>query len=151
MTLFWKAVLLVGGGGESATPKVLVCWKSGQHPWKSAWKWRLTLFDFKKWCPRFPENNMTFFVGRTEKGPHDLRGKEFVGKSCTKNFSWKFGEILAKILRHTKNFAAYTPVLKRHLRCAPFERTEGWMPSPCLHLLASLCILIYTHSLYTLL
>jgi len=25
----------IGGGGASASPKVLICWKSGQNPWKS--------------------------------------------------------------------------------------------------------------------
>ena len=140
--------------GSSAPPKVLICWKSGKYPWKSAWKWRPTLLDFKTWRPRFAENHMkTFFGGHNKKGLHDLRGREFVGKSCTKNFSWKFGEIRAKILRHTKNFPAPEPMMKRHLRprCSPFERIEGWVTPPCLHLPASLCILIYTHSLYSLL
>ena len=38
---------------------------------------------------------------------------------------------------------------ERHLHphCPPFERAEGTVPPPCLHLPASLCILFYTHSL----
>ena len=47
--------------------------------------------------------------GHTKKGLHDLRGREFVGKSCTKKFSWKFGEIRAKILRHTQHFPSSKP------------------------------------------
>ena len=140
--------------GSSAPPNVLICWKSGKHPWKSAWKWHPTLLDFKKCSPRFEENYMkTYFANHTKKGLHDLCGREFVGKSCTKKCSWKFGEIRTKILRHTKNFLAPKPMIKRHLRprCSPFERTEGWMPPPCFQLPASLCILIYTHSLYSLL
>jgi len=52
----------------------------------------------------------------TPKSVHDLRGRKFVDKSCTKKFSWKFGEIRAKILRHTKNSYAPKTMMKRHLR-----------------------------------
>jgi len=87
------------------------------------------LFDFKKWRPKFAENyRKTFFGGHTKKGLHDLRGRAFVGKSCTKKFSLKFGEIRAKILLHTKNFPAPKPMMKRHLRppLLPFlKRTVG--------------------------
>jgi len=79
--------------GWRTPSKVLICWKSGKHPWKSAWKWRPTLFYFKTWRPRFAENHMkTFSGGHTKKGIHDPRGREFVGKSCAKNFSWSLGK-----------------------------------------------------------
>jgi len=56
------------------------------------------------------------FLEVTPKSLNHLRGRDFVGKSYTKNFSWKFGEIRAKILRHTKNSHAPKPMMKRHLR-----------------------------------
>jgi len=43
------------------------------------------------------------FSGVTPKtGLHDLYGRKFVGKSCPKNFSGKFGEIKAKSFAHPK-------------------------------------------------
>jgi len=46
----------------------------------------------------------------------------------------------------------YNTVMKRHLhpRRTPYERAEGAMLLPCLHSPASLYILFYTHSLYSL-
>ena len=97
--------------------------------------------------------------GHTKKGLHDLRWREFVGQSCTKNFSWKFGKIQAKILRHTKNFPAPKPVMKRHLRprCSPFERrgmnapamppSSGVPVHINLHALSSLVVVGYNLSL----
>jgi len=72
----------------------------------------------------------TFFGGHTRKGFNDLCGREFVGKSCTKNLSGKFGEIRAKILRNSKNVPALKPMMERPLRprCSPFGRTEGKCP-----------------------
>ena len=58
------------------------------------------------WCAvssRCAEKHIkTFFGGHTKKGVHDLCGRTTAGKSCTNNFSGKFGEMRAKILR-TKN------------------------------------------------
>jgi len=34
----------------------------------------------------------TFFGGHTEKGLYDLRGRTFVGKSCTKTFRESLGK-----------------------------------------------------------
>ena len=67
---------------------------------------------------------------KSHQSLNDLCGREFVGKSCTKNSSGMFGEIRAKILRNPKNLPAPKPMTKKHLslRCSPFERTEGWMP-----------------------
>jgi len=86
------------------------------------------LLDFKKWRPKFAEKHTkTFFGGHNKKGLNDLGRREFVGKSCTKNFSEKFGEIREKILHKPKNLASPKPMMKRHIRprCFPFERTEG--------------------------
>jgi len=53
----------------------------------------------------------------------------------------------------TNHEITYDIVMKRHLRhrCLPFERAEGEMAPLCLNSPASLCILFYTHSLYSLL
>jgi len=72
-------------------------------------KWRLTWFDFTKWHPTFAEKHMkTFFEVIRKKGLNDLCGRHFVGKSRTKFFSGKFGEIRTKILRTQKNLPAPT-------------------------------------------
>jgi len=44
-----------------------------------------------------------------------------------KNFSEKFGEIRANILRSPEGLPAPTPMMKRHFhrRCRLFERTKG--------------------------
>jgi len=44
-----------------------------------------------------------FFGGHTKKGLNDLCGGKFVDKSSTNNFSGKFREIRAKVLRIPKN------------------------------------------------
>ena len=95
----------VGVGGSwvaSATPKVLICWKAGQ-------KWRPTLFDVKKWrevCIKTQED--LFLEVAPKRGLHNLCGRKFVGKSCTINFSGKFGEIRAKSFAPPKCACSYT-------------------------------------------
>jgi len=43
-----------------------------------------------------------------KRGLHDLRGRKFKGKSYTKNFSGKFGEIRAKSFAPQKFACSYT-------------------------------------------
>jgi len=53
-----KLISGVGGGGSegaSEPPKVLICWKFWQNPWKSWQTWCPTLLDFKKCRPTFAE------------------------------------------------------------------------------------------------
>ena len=85
----------------------------------------------------------SFFGGHTKKRSWSLWGKT-AGKSCTNNFSGKFGDMRAKnrtpkmcLLLHLwwkSTFASVAPL---------FERTEGEMTPPCPHSPASLCILFY--------
>ena len=60
------------------------------------------MLDFKKWRPRFVEKHMKTFLEVTPKKCFNLCARNFVGKSCTKNVSGKFGEIREKILRAPK-------------------------------------------------
>ena len=60
-------------------------------------------------------------------GLHDLCGRKFAGKSCTKNFPGKFGEIQQNP-SHSKNLPAPTPTIWWKGTSAPlphFERAEG--------------------------
>jgi len=78
------------------------------------------LFDFKEWHPRLAKKREDLFLEVTpKKGLDDLCGRKFVGKIAQKNFSVKFEEIRAKILRTPKNLPVPTPVMKRylHLHC----------------------------------
>jgi len=144
--------VLVGGGGKF-TPKSFDLPKILETFPKICVKMAPNLAWLQNMAPKVRRKSHEPFLEITPKSLHDLRGIEFVDTSCTKNFSWKFGEIRTKILRHTKNSLNPKPIAKRHLRprCSPFERIEEWMPLPWFHLPASLCILIYTHSLYSLL
>ena len=120
-----------GAGGANAPPKVLICqkfgqnpWKFGQNLWKSGWnpwksrakslksdqKWRSTFFDFKKWRPTFAEkHSLRPILEVTPKTDlHVLLGENW-GQKVHKSFSGKFGEIRAKILRTPRKFAcSYT-------------------------------------------
>jgi len=149
MILLWKAVVLeMGVKGLQADPQKF--WfaenlgKSPENPGKIgaqrclASKHGAQGLQKKTWRPCFG-------------GCTNLCGRKFVGRSCTKNFSRKFGEIRAKSFAHQKFAGSYTYDEKAPPpRCLSFERVEGEMLSPCLHSPASLCILFYTHSLYSL-
>jgi len=115
----------VGGGVASAPPKVVICWKSGQNHWKfwqdlwksgqNPWRSRKTgaqrCFTSKNNAQRLQRNKWHFLGGDTKKCLHDLRGKQFVGKSPTTIF-WaslgKFGQ---------KSFAPPKNCLLLHLCC----------------------------------
>ena len=99
---YWYEKQWCWGWGCSASPKVLICSKSGQHPWKSALKWRPTLLDFKNVPKSLQKNPWRPFWRPHQKCLNDLCGRECVVKSCTKNFPGKFGEIRAKILHKPK-------------------------------------------------
>ena len=115
-------------GGASAPPKVLVCQKSGKHPWKfgkilkilaktlsreNPWKpgQKLcpTLFDFKKWRPTFAEQEMkTFFWMSHPKRSSWSLWVYICRQKLHKNVLGKFGKIRAKILCTPKNLLAPT-------------------------------------------
>ena len=75
MRLLCKAVVLEVGFEvvQAHLQKFWIFWKSEKNPWKSGYKWRPALFDFKKWYPRFAEKHMkTTFWGHTKQGLCDL-------------------------------------------------------------------------------
>ena len=116
----------VGGGDagdETAPPKFLIRWISGQNalksgknfwepsktPWKSEQKWRPACFDWKWWRPNWHEE-LFFFLWRSLFWSIFRAFLEviFIGV-----FSGKFGEIWAKILLIPQNLPAPTPMQMR--------------------------------------
>jgi len=76
---------------------------SRENHWKSRQKSCPTLFVFKNGAQHLQKNKWrSFFGSHTKNGLHDLCGRKFVGKSCTKTFRANLGEIRAKILRTLK-------------------------------------------------
>jgi len=65
-------------------------------------KWRPTLFDFKKWRPRFAEKQVKTIFG----GSHHKNGRQ----KLHDNFFVKFAKLWAKILCTPKNLLAPTPM-----------------------------------------
>jgi len=153
--LLWKAVVFeVGVHGLQAHPKMF--WfaenlgKSPENPGKNGTQRCLTS---KNGAQGLHKNTwIPFSGGYTKKRFSWFCGRKFVGKSCTKTFWASLGKF-GKNPSHPKNLPVPTPMIKRHLRprCPSFERAEREIPSPRLHSLASLCMLFYTHSLYSLL
>ena len=144
MILLWKAVMLEVKvkGVQSHPQKLWFAENLGnipENPHKNGAQHCLTS---KNGAQGLQKNTWRSFWRSYQKGLNDLCEREFVDKSCTKTLQWsleKFGQ---------KSFAspkicldAPKPMVERPLqpRCSPFERTEGWMPPPCLHLPASLC------------
>ena len=75
--------------------------------WKYRQKWRRTCFYLKKWCQLVQNHMKTSFWSSSQ-------GRSLWENNRTKsdpNFSSKFGEIRAKILRTSKNLLARTPML----------------------------------------
>ena len=118
----------VGGGGSwgaSTLPKVLICWKSGENPWKSGqnfrksrqntWKsgrkWRSTFFDFKKWHPTFAEKHMKTFSlrGHIKRGLYESLLWEKIWKKKSHKLFEKVWENSGKNPSHPQKFAcSYT-------------------------------------------
>jgi len=116
-----------GNRGYKRTPKILICWKFGQNPWKSGqicenvrkylkcWenylKVRIKMAPNVVWFwkigPQHGKINMkTFFGGQPKKYPC---GRKYSHKELPESFSGRFGEIRAKIFRTPKNLPAATP------------------------------------------
>jgi len=154
MILLWQAVVLeVGVQGLHVHPKKF--WfaenlgKSVENPGKNVAQHCLTSENGAQslhkntWRP--------FFEVTLNIGLHDLCGRKFVGKSCTITFRASLGKF-GKILRTPKVCLVLRLWRKGNSVPLPlFWKGRGEMLSPCLHSPASLCILFYTHSLYSLL
>ena len=145
MILLWKAVVFeVGVQRLQAQPQKY--WfaenleKSHENSDKNSFQRCLTS---KNGAQRLHKNTWRPFLEVTlNRGLHDLCRRNFVGKSCTKNFTGKFGEIRAKSFGPQKFAWSCTYDEKTPLpRCPSFERAEVKMPSTFLHSPASLCIL----------
>ena len=99
-------------GVESASPKVLICWKSCQKLYKKKIRVKMApnVVWFQKMTPKvWIKTHKDHFLEVTPKrGLHDFCGRKFAGKSCTKNFSGKFGEIRAKSFASQKLACSYT-------------------------------------------
>jgi len=77
------------------------------------------LFDFKNGGQRSQKDTIrTFFGGHTKNRFSLPLWEKICGKKAHKNFSGKFGEIWAKILRTTKNVPAQTAM----------DSIQGWCP-----------------------
>ena len=155
-TLLWKSVVLeVGVQRLQAHPKLF--WfaenlgKSPENPGRKGsnvvWLQKMAT----KVCIKTHHEDL-FLEITPKRGLHDFGGRKFVGKRCTKNFSGMFGEIWAKSFASQKFACSYTydekaPPRPLHL----FWQSRGGNAFACLHSPASLCILFYTHSLYSLL
>jgi len=93
-----------------------------------------------------------FFGGCTKKRSSRSLWDKICSQKLHKKFSGKFGEIRAKSFAPQTFACSYAYDEKAPPPPLPlFDWAEGEMPSPCLHSPASLCILFYTHSLYSLL
>jgi len=64
-------------------------------------------------CRKTQKHMKTFFGGHTKKGLHNLCGR-ICRQKLYKNFSGKFGEIRAKILRTPKILPSPIPVITCH-------------------------------------
>ena len=147
MILLWKTVVLVGGGCQAHPQKFWFAENLGNIPENPRENGAQPCLTSKNGAREVCRKSYEDLFWRSHQiGLHDLCGRAFVGKSCTKNFSWKFGEIRAKILRPPKISlllilswkgisALVAPLLKG-------QRDECPRDLP-----ASLCISIYTHSL----
>ena len=125
--------------------------------WAKALKKRVKMVPNAVWLQNMAPNvciktHETFSEVTPKRGLHDLCGRKFVGKSRTKTFRASLGKF-GQNPSNPKNLPAPTPMMKRQLRPRrpSFEKAEVEMLSLCLHSPASLCILFYTHFLYSLL
>ena len=144
MILLWKAMVFqVGVHGLQAHPqKFWFAENLGKKGSNVVWLEKMA----PKVCIKIHED--LFFEVTPKRGLHDFCGWKYIGRSCTKSFSGKFGEIRGKSFAPQTFACSYTYDEKVPLpRCPSLERVEGKMPSPCLHSPASLCIFFYTHSL----